>query len=95
VLLGARTWRSLALGFYLTGSFVILAGFFVANRGPMRVRGNSTGVGGIFTFFGDRRVRWATLGEQDDAINSSAVFVTLGLVLIAVGFAFDAKHSIA
>jgi len=27
-------------------------------------------------------------------MNSSAVFVTLGFILIAVGFAFDAKHSL-
>jgi uncharacterized membrane protein YczE len=39
-------------------------------------------------------VRWASLGEQNDAINSSAVFVTIGFVLIAIGFAFDARHSI-
>jgi hypothetical protein len=58
------------------------------------MRGESSGVGGLFAFFGERRVRWATLGEQNEAINSSAVFVTLGFVLIVVGFAFDAKHSL-
>jgi hypothetical protein len=92
--LGARLERSLALGFYLTGCFLILAGFFVANRGPARVRGEADGVGGLFMFFGNRRVRWATLREQNETINSSAVFITLGFVLIAVGFAFDAKHSL-
>ena len=45
-------------------------------------------------FFGTRRIRWASLGEQNETINSSAVFVTLGFILIAVGFAFDAKHSL-
>jgi hypothetical protein len=93
-ILGARLWRSLALGFYLTGCFLILAGFFVANRGPVRMRGRSSGAGGLFAFFGDRRVRWATLEDQNESINSSAVWVTLGFVLIAVGFAFDAKHSL-
>jgi len=94
VILGARVERSLALGFYLTGCFVILAGFFLGNRGPARVKGDSDAVGGVFMFFGTRRVRWASLGEQNDTINSSAVFVTLGFILIAVGFAFDAKHSL-
>jgi sugar phosphate permease len=94
LVLGARVWRALALGFYLSGCFLILAGFFVANRGPARVRGDADGVGGLFAFFGDRRVRWATLSEQNETINSSAVFVTLGFVLVAVGFAFDAKHTL-
>jgi hypothetical protein len=41
-----------------------------------------------------RRVRWATLGEQNETINNSAVFVVLGFILIAVGFAFDARHTL-
>jgi uncharacterized membrane protein len=93
-LLGARIERSLTLGFYLVGCFLILAGFFVANRGPARVKGDSDAVGGVFMFFGTRRIRWANLREQNETINSSAVFVTLGFILIAVGFAFDAKHSL-
>jgi uncharacterized membrane protein len=93
-ILGAGIERSLALGFYLIGCFLILAGFFVANRGPARVKGEADAVGGLFAFFGTRRVRWASLREQNETINSSAVFVTLGFILIAVGFAFDTKHSL-
>jgi hypothetical protein len=93
-LLGAGVDRSLALGFYLAGCFAILAGFFVGNRGPARVKGDSDGVGGIFAFFGTRRVRWASLSEQNETISNSALFVTLGFILIAVGFAFDAKHTL-
>ena len=93
-IMGARLWRSLALGFYLTGCFLILAGFFVANRGPVRARGRSAATGGIFAFFGERRIRWATLDDQNETINNSAVWVTLGFILIAVGFAFDARHSL-
>jgi len=93
-ILGARIERSLALGFYLIGCFVILAGFFLGNRGPVRAKGDSDAVGGVFAFFGTRRIRWASLGEQNESINSSAVFVTLGFILIAVGFGFDAKHSL-
>ena len=58
------------------------------------MKGEGDGMGGLFMFFGDRRIRWATLREQNETINSSAVFVTLGFILIAVGFAFDAKHSL-
>jgi uncharacterized membrane protein len=93
-ILGARIERALALGFYLAGCALIVAGFFAANRGPARLKGDSDAAGGLFTFFGTRRIRWATLGEQNEAINSSAVFVTLGFILIFVGFAFDAKHSL-
>ena len=94
MILGARIERALTLGFYLAGCFLMLAGFFVANRGPARVKGDSDAVGGVFVFFGTRRIRWASLGEQNESINNSAVFVTLGLILIAVGFGFDAKHSL-
>lgn len=93
LVLGSSVVRSLTLGFYLGGCFVILAGFFLGNRGPTRVKGNSDGVGGVITYFGNRRVRWASLREQNEAINNSAVFVMLGLILIFVGFAFDAKHA--
>jgi hypothetical protein len=93
-ILGARIERSLALGFYLMGCFLILAGFFLGNRGPARVKGDADAAGGLFAYFGTRRVRWASLSEQNETINSSAVFVTLGFILIAVGFAFDAKHSL-
>jgi urea transporter len=93
-ILGAHIERSLTLGFYLSGCFLILAGFFVGNRGPTRVKGDADAVGGLFAYFGMRRVRWATLGEQNETINNSAVFVVLGFILIAVGFAFDAKHTL-
>jgi hypothetical protein len=93
-ILGARIERALALGFYLTGCVLVIAGFFAANRGPARLKGDSDAAGGVFTFFGTRRIRWASLGEQNEAINSSAVFVSLGIILIFVGFAFDARHSL-
>jgi hypothetical protein len=93
-ILGAHFERSLTLGFYLTGCALIVAGFFAANRGPARLKGDSDASGGIFTFFGTRRIRWASLGEQHEAINSSAIFVTLGIILIFIGFAFDAKHTL-
>jgi hypothetical protein len=94
-LAGASVNRALALGFYLMGSFLLLAGFFVGNRGPIRVQSEEAGP--IFLplpGYGPRRLRWATLGEQNETINSSAVFVVLGLVLIAVGILVDARQSL-
>jgi hypothetical protein len=41
-----------------------------------------------------RRVRWATRDEQAEAINYSALYVVLGLVLIFLGLASDNKHAL-
>jgi uncharacterized membrane protein len=39
-------------------------------------------------------MRWATLSEQEDAINNSAVFVILGFVLVFIGALIDSRHSL-
>jgi hypothetical protein len=95
LLVGASLDRSLVLGFYLMGCFLMLAGFFVGNRGPTRVKSESPAASatpfGVFS--GDRRLRWATLSEQHESINSSAVFVGLGSVLVIIGALLDSRHS--
>lgn len=95
LLVGASLDRSLVLGFYLMGCFLMLAGFFVGNRGPTRVKSESPAASatpfGVFS--GDRRLRWATLSEQHESINSSAVFVGLGIVLVIIGALLDSRHS--
>jgi hypothetical protein len=94
-LLGSPLARSVTVGFYLVGCFLMLAGFFVGNRGPARVKSESdarpTPLG---IFGGGRDLRWATLGEQNETINSSAVFIALGLVLVAIGILIDSRHSL-
>jgi hypothetical protein len=96
LLIGASIDRSLVLGFYLTGCFLMVAGFFAGNRGPTRVKSESPAASAMpfGVFSGARRLRWATLGEQDEAINNSAVFVGLGIVLVVVGVLLDGRHSI-
>ena len=95
VLLGASLPRSIALGYYLVGCFLLLAGFFFGNRGPVRPRGDADSGGGIFFFRpSGRRVRWATREEHEEAINYSAVYVVLGLVLIFLGIASDNRHTL-
>jgi hypothetical protein len=95
LLIGASLGRSLVLGFYLVGCFFMLAGFFVGNRGPARVKSEEPGASatpfGVFS--GSRRLRWATLSEQDETINNSAVFVTLGVVLVIIGVLLDSRHA--
>ena len=69
LLLGASLPRSIALGYYLVGSFLLLAGFFFGNRGPVRPRSDDDQVGVLARPRG-RRVRWATREEHEEAINS-------------------------
>ena len=81
---GADLSRSIALGYYLAGSILLLGGFFVGNRGPVRAKRNQP-----VPLFGTRFVRWATADELDEAINTSAVYVSLGFALILVGVLAD------
>jgi hypothetical protein len=97
LLVGASVNRSLTLGFYLGGSFLLIVGFFVGNRGPARVKGEDTmGPTGVLPIpgAGARRLRWATLGEQNETINNSAIFISLGLLLVALGAVIDTRHSL-
>jgi hypothetical protein len=90
--LGASVSRSVSLGFYLVGSFLLISGFFVGNRGPVRVKGDPGF--GMFGFFRDRRLRWATGSEQVESLSLSLVFVVLGIVLIVLGVVADTRYSL-
>src|SRR5712691_8703400 len=84
LLVGGSLDRSLALGFYFMGCFLLVVGFFVGNRGPARVKSESAGPLMPFAMFGSRQLRWATPGEQNETIMSSAVFISLGVILIVI-----------
>lgn len=90
VALGADAYRAISVGFYLTGSFLLVAGFFVGNRGPVRFKRDS----GAPLFWGSRFVRWASPSEREENINLSAIFVLLGFVLILVGVAADNRYTL-
>ena len=94
LLIGASLDRALALGFYLVGCFLLVTAFFVGNRGPARVKSETAEGGGMFPYFGTRHMRWATLNEQEDALNSSGVFVILGFALVIIGALIDSHHSL-
>jgi hypothetical protein len=87
---GADASRAISVGFYLTGSFMLVAGFFVGNRGPVRFRGDKEAP----LFWGSRFVRWASPSEREENINLSAVFIVLGFVLILVGVAADNRYDL-
>jgi predicted anti-sigma-YlaC factor YlaD len=73
----------------LVGSFWLVSGFFVGNRGPVRLKSDLGA-----PLFGSRFVRWATPEERDETINMSAVYVLLGFVLILFGFVADTRYSL-
>ena len=91
--LGSSVQRAVSLGFYLVGSFLLIAGFFLGNRGPTRLKGDP-GAEGPWGLGTRRRVRWATPDEREAAINDSAILVALGLALILVGVAADDRYSL-
>jgi hypothetical protein len=95
VLAGASLDRAISLGFYGLGCFLMVSGFFVGNRGPARVKSETAGwtmlpIPGI----GSRRLRWATLDEQNETINNSAIFIVLGVILVVIGVLVDSRHSL-
>jgi divalent metal cation (Fe/Co/Zn/Cd) transporter len=93
--IGSSYGRALTIGFYLAGCFLMLAGFFIGNRGPARMKSETRGpAGGIGMLLGGRDLRWATLREQDETINNSAVYIALGLILVAIGILLDSRHSL-
>jgi hypothetical protein len=89
LLLGESLSRAVSVGFYLIGSFLLIAGFFVGNRGPVRLK-RDVGV----PLFGSRIVRWATPEEREESINTSAIYVVLGFALIFVGVLADTRYSL-
>lgn len=89
LLAGWNIGRSVSLGFDLVGVFLLVVGFFVGNRGPVRLKGQAS-----VPLFGQRRVRWATLPEREEALSDSAVFVAVGLAMILIGIALDGRHQL-
>jgi hypothetical protein len=84
-----------SLGFYLVGSFLLVGGFFVGNRGPVRMKKGADEDAGMpvlgLPLMGRKGLRWATPEEREEAISMSAILVTLGLVLILIGVAADSR----
>ena len=82
---GGSLDRAVSIGFYLVGSFLLIAGFFVGNRGPVRAKGVGT------QLLGSRLMRWATPLEREESLNESAVYVALGFALILIGVVADSR----
>jgi hypothetical protein len=87
LLLGARTNRSLAVGFYLVGCALLLGGFFTANRGPFRVASEE----GMVGLRRPRGVRVVSGEEQAETFNMSGLLVLTGVALLSLGAAIDSN----
>lgn len=84
--------RALSLGLYLVGAFLTVAGFFVGNRGPLRAGSAQTDpTETALPQRGSRFLRRASRGEQFEAMAVSAVFIILGITLMALGVVVDSR----
>ena len=85
--LGASANRSISLGLYLVGCFLLVSGFFLGNRGPLRVVNEESLVG----MRRPRQLRTAGFSEQGESINTSAIMVAIGLVLVMLAAGIDSR----
>jgi len=92
VLSGQPVRRSVTVGLYLVGSVFVMLGFFAGNRPPVRAEGEHSGLFGGLVPRGS--ARWVTASERRDQISTSALFLTLGLTLLAAGVAVDGRHAV-
>ena len=90
LVVGSSLSRAVSLGFYAVGSFLVIIGFFIGNRGPIRAKGEDAALLGLFPI----RRRWADPDEHAGTINDSALLVVLGFVLIVLGIAVDTRYDL-
>ena len=103
--MGSSASRSVSIGFYLVGCFLVVIGFFMGNRGPLRLTGEVRARQGAADrvyeqsvgrppapFLGMKGLTWASPEQRSETINSSALFVVIGFVLIAFGVIADSRY---
>lgn len=86
LLLDASLPRAISLGYYAIGAFLLVVGFALGNRGPVRTDEES-----LVGLRRPRRIRGATPEEQQDSIATSALFVFVGVALVLIGVAVDSR----
>jgi hypothetical protein len=94
LLLHTGVRRSVSIALYGFGGFLLLSGFFHGIRPPLRVDEEH----GVPSMFGilltQGKLRTASMDERQESLASSALFVVLGLLLIALGGALDPVHGL-
>jgi hypothetical protein len=83
--------RSIAVGLYLIGSLVLVFGFFVGNRGPLRRDRDDDEKLSIIPRGTPRK---ATPEERRESINLSFLFIVIGFGLIILGALSDSAHKL-
>ena len=73
--------RAVSLGFYGVGSFLVIGGFLLGNRGPYRARGGSLG----------RSLERASPEDSRESINMAVLLSVLGLMLVVLGAIIDSR----
>jgi hypothetical protein len=95
LLAGSSVSRSLSVGFYLVGCFLLVLGFFAGVRGPVRPREKEGEAAPLAASFGVgvfwSGVRNATPDELTDTISTAWLMLLLGIGLIAAGVFFDSR----
>lgn len=89
-LAGGSVQRSIAIGFYLIGCLMLIFGFFVGNRGPLRHDRTDEDRPSLIP----RAVRKATPEERRESVNVSVLFIVIGLGLILLGAVSDSAHKL-
>jgi hypothetical protein len=90
LLLGASANRSISLGLYISGAFLLVGGFLLGNRGPVRRLG---GEGGGPISVG-RPLRRASAEELRDSVNMTVLLVVLGFILLALAVTIDDRYEL-
>ena len=80
-LFSAPPLRSISVGLYLVGSFLLIAGFVTgirvrSDRDPI-VRGEE--------------MRRTTIGMREEAVEASSAFIAIGIVLVVLGTVADRR----
>jgi len=88
LLTGGSLNRAIARGFEGFGCLLLLLGFFIGNRGPVRLKHEAQ------PFFGPRFLRWATPDEHTSTIAESAIFIVVGVLLILIGLVVDNRYQL-
>ena len=88
LLFGSSLNRSISRGFEGFGCLLLLLGFFIGNRGPVRLKHEAQ------PFFGPRFLRWATRDEHTSTISESAIFIVVGLLIILIGLVVDNRYQL-
>ena len=83
--------RTVSLGFYGVGTLLVILGFLGGSRGPLRSANDFSHDTALQR---GRRLRRATLDERQDSMNSAALMIGIGLVLIALGVIIDSRFTL-